>query len=194
MQMYDINFNMQGDDLVPRFYTKSVEGKRDKDGHPTFNDIEYVRIFLPGSKTTVVDHAVSDTDKQKFPEHYKAFQKGKLAPAAGIPVDAVPYYSPSQVDTLKAHGLFTVEMVAAVEKDPTMQPKLVECIDYAKEYIATKKDDGGLNKLIVENKKLKGALELLTERLEVLEKYEKEPVQKKKQGRPRKVVATHSQQ
>lgn len=103
--------------LHVRFYVKAVQNKQKSDeaGRPIFEDKEYIKIFIPGDKNTVIDEPLNDIYKRRFKERYDRWQReqetGKME---GTPLEAVTWLTASQVAEFKALHVHTVEQLAEI--------------------------------------------------------------------------------
>jgi hypothetical protein len=79
----------------------------------------FVRIMVPGDKTNVVDRPVRDSDKQRFPRQWLAFQVKGAEGLEAIGTDLAEWHksrpeeiSRNQLDELRILKFQTVEQVA----------------------------------------------------------------------------------
>lgn len=84
----------------------------EKQNRPVFKDTEYVRIIVPGDKTSIVFRPVWDRDKQRFPRHYQMFKNGINEQVVGTPLNIVPWLTKAQVEEMKYFNIRTVEQLA----------------------------------------------------------------------------------
>lgn len=101
--------------LAVQFYLRSVQNEfeSNKQGRPIFEDVDFVKIFVPGDSTSVIDTAVRDDHKQRFPlqwAHYK--NKQGDTKEVGTPLSAWQRLTPAQAEELRAIKFFTVEAIA----------------------------------------------------------------------------------
>ena len=170
MQMYDPEYPENRDELIPRFYTKADQDGKDESGNPVFRDVEYVEITFPRDRNTVVVTQVEEKHRKRWPDHYKAFQDGLVAPIAGIPVKAVPFFGPADVENLLANGLLTIEQAAAVNiKDEMVPPQLHKLVQYCKDYLTARDEDSGLNAVVAKADNLEKENIYLKKRLDAME-------------------------
>lgn len=102
-----------GDDarMIAMFYKKAVpNAARSKaEGLPKFDSVDYVKIFEPGDKYTVVDRPVKDSDKARFPTKWALYQQNKDQSASGTPLEYLYPDQPDLVAELKAMKIQSVE-------------------------------------------------------------------------------------
>ncbi len=99
------------------FYSTALQNnfKTEQEGRPIFEDVEMVKIFLPGDDKTVVDTYVREEHKRRFPlqwAHFKNKQDGEQQLAGKTPLSAWARITPAQVQELRAMKFLSVEDVA----------------------------------------------------------------------------------
>lgn len=117
----DINPNFAGarnpdSALHVRFYSRPIQNpfRTQKEGHPIFEDVDYVEIHTPGNQLNIIDTPVRPDHKVRFPLQWAHYQNthGKDAKVVGTPVNQWPLLTAAQGETVKALGFVTVEQVA----------------------------------------------------------------------------------
>ena len=100
----------------PEFFTmtRKNETKSANEGRPIYDEINMVRIIIPGDAKTVAEQTVRDHHKQRWPREWEAFQKGQAAPISGMPLKEWSRSTPKMVAELNAQNIFTVEDLASV--------------------------------------------------------------------------------
>jgi hypothetical protein len=95
------------------------ETKTQENGRPIYRDEEFVRIFIPGDKSNVIDRPVRPSDKARFPKQYGAFKEGKDedAQVSGTHLKDWPMVGRAQCAELNYFGIRTVEQLADVRDD-----------------------------------------------------------------------------
>ncbi len=108
--------------VIPMFFIESVpdEVASATAGRPIFRDEERVEIIFPGNPHTRPVKIVTNEERMKWPEQYKAFKAGQEMPLDGTPIEEWPRLKKSQVLELKAIGFMTIESIAAMN-DLAMQ-------------------------------------------------------------------------
>jgi hypothetical protein len=98
------------------FYRRPVQNdfRTQIEGRPIFDEIEMVKIYIPGDTTTVIDAPVREDHKRRFPRHWAYYEstQGKENLQAGTPLSQWPLLGPAQVEELKALKFTTVESIA----------------------------------------------------------------------------------
>jgi len=100
--------------LQAEFYIRPVEMpfQSEQQGRPVFEDRTFVRFWVPGDRTTVIDRETVDEDKGRFPMQWAAFHNNAEQLGAGCPIGVWHEITPSQKAELNAMGFKTVESIA----------------------------------------------------------------------------------
>jgi hypothetical protein len=147
METFDTDHNLftrqnAGDEtLFVVFYLGIIknEGRSIAEGRAIFDDVECVRIIVPGDKNSVVDRPASEQDKRRFARQYDLFQKGAKEDeqVSGTRLSDWPYLSRAQAEELRYLGIKTVEQLASVRDDITSRvPGLVALKQHASVWLA----------------------------------------------------------
>lgn len=101
------------------FYTRPVLDpvRSAAEGRPYFNDVIHVRMQDPGDNLQVTDRPATDSDKQRFPQHWRNFEAGRGEEQPGTPVDFLFPDKPSIVARLRHANVRTVEALAEVSAE-----------------------------------------------------------------------------
>jgi len=104
------------DKMIPRFYLKPVRQafRSEQEGREVFEDREYVEIIVPGDKHSIVDVAVKDEHRDRWPRQYEAFKKSQDAPEDGTPIEEWAPIGASQALELRSSHVRTVEHLAGL--------------------------------------------------------------------------------
>jgi len=152
------------DAAFPVFEKRLVENPSkvrsgDKD---TLEELTYVKIMCPGQRD-VVNRRVQDADKERWPNHWAAFQKGEEAPVEGILLDQWVSLSPSERHILKSCGLKTVEQVSQYPEGNIKKLGAggIRIKQRALLFLQALNDESLVNKLQAENDNLKSRCEKL---------------------------------
>jgi len=95
------------------FFTDAVanEERSLKEGHPCFDDKEFIKKMIPGDATCNWIGQVTDSDKRNYPKEYAAFKAGLAAPMDGTPLTTIPFISKGQCLEMAARGIKTAEQL-----------------------------------------------------------------------------------
>jgi hypothetical protein len=120
------NFHVQhGTDagLYVQFYMESLKDEEASvaAGRPIFVDKEFIKIIPVGDRNTEICRPVkrdydggTPPDEERWPNQYRAFKNQQIQPHEGTPLEQWAPLTKSQVLTLKAINIHTVEQLAAV--------------------------------------------------------------------------------
>lgn len=92
----------------PRMHTaKSREA-----GRAVYEEIDYIRIHVPGDKSSVIERPITDQDRQRFADRYSKWKAGQAEAVVGTPLSALPGMTPAKVEEYKYFKIMTVEQLA----------------------------------------------------------------------------------
>lgn len=113
------------DRIIPRFHIKPVRDnfQSEKQGREVWNDVEYVELIVPGDNKNIVDVAVKDEHRDRWPTKYAAFKANMEAPESGTPLDEWAGVGRSQVMELNSVHIRTVEALASLS-----DAQLAKCV------------------------------------------------------------------
>lgn len=111
-----------GDESLFVVFYKGVvqnQGRTIEEGRPIYDDVECVRIIIPGDKNSVIDRPAERNDKRRFPKQYAAFLDGAKEEdqVSGTRLSDWPFLSRAQIAEFKHLGLVTVEHIAECRDD-----------------------------------------------------------------------------
>lgn len=100
--------------LFVQFYQRAVMNnfKSSQEGRPIFDEVDFVRIIVPGDKNTVIDTKATPEYIGRFRDKYDQFKKGQEQAQSGTPLEVWPQMTVGQVAELKAMHVTTVEQLA----------------------------------------------------------------------------------
>lgn len=105
-----------GKPAIPIFFMETVPNpfRSQQEGRPCADEVEMVRLLIPGDKNSSPVKRVDDEDRAKYPKAYEAFKDGLEPPTDGTPLSEWPPISKSQVLELAHFHIKTVEHLAGV--------------------------------------------------------------------------------
>lgn len=177
--------------LAVNFYSRLVQNnfKTEKEGRPIYESKDYVKIFIPGDSTTVIDTPVTEEYKKRFPLHWAHYQNtGGGSKDIGTPLIQWPLISAVVAKELEHFNFKTVESVAFASDQQIqsigmaggMSPLALR--DKAKSFLAFAKDSAVADKQAEDNKKLRERLEALESKLAQQEEKPKRKYTRKAHG------------
>lgn len=81
-------------------------------GRAIYEERDFVRVHVPGDKTTVVVQPMDDINKQRFRVRYDKWLAGQEEAVSGTPLSALPGMTPSKVEEYKFFKIITIEQLA----------------------------------------------------------------------------------
>jgi hypothetical protein len=87
-------------------------GKSREAGRAVYEERDFIRIHVPGDKTSVVYRQVTEQDAQRFADRYQKWKAGQQDAVIGTPLTALPGMTPSKVEEYKYFKIVTVEQLA----------------------------------------------------------------------------------
>lgn len=147
METFDTDHNLfsrpnAGDEsLFVVFYMGIIQNqaRTETEGRAIFDDVECVRIIVPGDKNSILDRPASTQDKQRFARQYALFKQGAKEDeqVSGTRLTDWPFLSRAQGEELRYLGIKTVEQLASVRDDITSRvPGLVGLKQHASVWLA----------------------------------------------------------
>ena len=100
--------------LYIEFFRKPVmqPGKSREAGRAVYEEIDYVRIHVPGDKSSVIERPLSQQDIFRFQDRYNKWKAGQEEAVTGTPLSALPGMNASKVEEYKFFKIITVEQLA----------------------------------------------------------------------------------
>lgn len=100
--------------LVVEFYRKPVHMafKSNEAGRAIYEEVDYIRIYTPGDKSSIIDKPITPLDIQRFGDRYNKWKAGQEDAVSGTPLTALPGMNPAKVEEYKYFKILTVEHLA----------------------------------------------------------------------------------
>ena len=100
--------------LYVEFFRKPVmqPGKSREAGRAVYEEVDYVRIHVPGDKSSVIERPLSEQDVFRFQDRYNKWKAGQAEAVTGTPLSALPGMNASKVEEYKYFKIITVEQLA----------------------------------------------------------------------------------
>ncbi len=100
--------------LYVEFFRKPVlqPGKSREAGRAVYEEVDYVRIHVPGDKSSVIERPLSQQDVFRFQDRYNKWKAGQEEAVTGTPLSALPGMNASKVEEYKFFKIITVEQLA----------------------------------------------------------------------------------
>jgi len=96
------------------FYSRAEHNpqRSEIEGRPVYDAVDFVKVFHPGERD-VVDRAVTDIDKYRWPEQWARYKQRQEQAPDGTPLAYLFPQNPDIVAQLRHHRFHTVEQLAA---------------------------------------------------------------------------------
>lgn len=108
--------------VFARFYDRAVKSNElGENGLPKFKMICFCEIRIKDNNCEVFDQPATPDKIKRFPAEYARYQLGKKQVKDGTPLEQFAFLSAAEVETLKIHGIFTVETLAELPKEKAVQ-------------------------------------------------------------------------
>ena len=154
---------------IPQFFTTQVKNiaRTQALGVTKYDEVEMVRIFIPGDKHNVVERRVTDAIRQRYPKHYAAFKKTQELAPEGTLIDNWPLLARNQVYELKAANVFTLEQLAGLSDEQLGAIGIGgrALRNHAKAYLENAEKGRLPAQVVAENESLKNQVQLLTQQI-----------------------------
>lgn len=100
--------------LYVEFFRKPVmqPGKSREAGRAVYEEADYVRIHVPGDKSSVIERPLSQQDVFRFQDRYNKWKAGQDEAVTGTPLSAMPGMNQAKVEEYKFFKIVTVEQLA----------------------------------------------------------------------------------
>lgn len=102
------------DKLYVEFMREPVmhPGKSREAGRAIYEERDFVRIHVPGDKTTVCVEPMHEINMFRFKSRYEKWKAGQAEAVTGTPLSALPGMSPAKVEEYKFFKIVTIEQLA----------------------------------------------------------------------------------
>lgn len=164
-------------DTFARFYDRSVKTDEfnPKTGTPVFKNVCYVEIRIKNNNTDIYDQPATEEKIARFPAAYNRYLLSKKEVDNGTPLEHFSFLTAAQVDTLKYHGILTIEKLNDLTPSQAQDLDLVKEYETAKQFVSGAKAQ--LSQIEWQNK-----VAALQKRIQELEKCIETMKTKEKQG------------
>jgi hypothetical protein len=129
--------------LIVEFYKRAVQNrtKTMAEGRPIFDEVDYVKILVPGDRNMSIDKKVTDADKERFAARWERYQAGQEQTEPGTPIAQWPILTVREVAELHAINVQTIEQLSMLSDGACSKfTGLMLYRDKARLFIASAKD------------------------------------------------------
>lgn len=167
--------------LYVNFYVRAVMSgfKSAQEGRPIFDEVDYIRIIIPGDKNSILDAPVDDQHKMRFEAQYSRFKKNQEQAVSGTPLEVWPQMTVGLVAELKAMNVHTVEQLADMHDQLAQKIMGSHALRAkAKAFLDAAAGEAVNTKMAMELEKRDGEIELLKQQMAELVKTSAKPTVK----------------
>ncbi|MDD4519893.1 MAG: hypothetical protein PHI50_03295 [Alphaproteobacteria bacterium] len=159
----------ENEGIYARFYDRVIKtNKIDEAGFPIFETCLYVEIKMKDNTTEIFNQRADKDKIKRFPLEYALYQQQKEQEHKGTPLSQYAFLSLSQIEALKARGIFTIQELSALEEEKVRQLGIQKEVHLAQKFIDFTKNSAVLLKWEEQEKKLKDEIKTLQEKITVL--------------------------
>jgi hypothetical protein len=122
-----------------------------EEGRPIYTEQDYIKIFIVGSKSTIIDRPVRfgsspKHDNNRFAGEYAAFKQGQEQALEGTPLAEWPIISKSQLLELEWFHVKTVEQLANLADSSAQNFQAILALrEKARAYLLRAKEEAPIN-------------------------------------------------
>ena len=153
--------------VFAKFYDRMIKTEEinPKTGLPVFKEVCFVEIRIKNNSTDVVDQPATQEKINRFMPQYQLYLQAKEKEKKGTSLSLFAFLTLDEQETLKSHGIFTLEEFVALPKSKVESLNLQEEHKKAKLFVKTHKNQAALSELTKENASLKQEIENLKQAL-----------------------------
>ena len=173
--------------VIARFYDRVVKtDKIGENGLPQFRLVCFCEIRIKDNTSEIYDQPATEEKIRRFPNEYARYQLAKKQVVDGTPLDQFAFLDRAEIETLKIHGIYTVEALSAIDTLKARQLGLEEEKNIAEKFLQQAKNNKAVKEWQKKEEEYQNKIKLLEEKLEVLNKLQAEINNKSKKGRKTK--------
>lgn len=166
--------------IVARFYDRTVKTQEIADnGLPKFKQVCFCEIRIKDNISEVFDQPATEDKIKRFPVEYARYQLAKKQVAEGTPLEQFAFLDRAEIESLKIHGIFTVETLAALSADRAVLLGIEKERQLAEKFLLQAKDNLSLKNWQQKEEKYLAKIAQLEEKLALLSKDKKSSPAKK---------------
>lgn len=173
------------DRLFVQFYKRAVMNKfkSAEQGRPIFDEVDYVRVIVPGSKD-ILDVEAELSYQSRFPRQWERYVKNQEQTVSGTPLEVWPQMTVGIVAELKALNIHTVEQLASMSDATAGKFQGGHMFKQrAQAFLEAAAGDAANSKLAAELEQRDSQIDLLKKQMEELQKLvaaQAKPIEKVK--------------
>jgi hypothetical protein len=102
--------------MVRFFYKECPDANKTREmGRPMFREKTYIELRVAGQRDVQACRPATMADKNRFPNHFEAFEKRVEPPTEGMPLSEWPQITRTQAEELSFMNAKTVEQLASMK-------------------------------------------------------------------------------
>ena len=170
-----LNETTQEKDVFARFYDRPVKtDKIGKNGMPVIENRTFVEIKMTNNTTEVYDQPATEDKVRRFPVEYQRYKLAQKQSAEGTPLEMFAFLDAAEIESLKMRGIFTVEALAALDKETAEKLDIAEQQNRAEKFLAVSKNNSVIDEFVKKETEYKAEIENLQAQIAELKKKIKE--------------------
>lgn len=124
-------------DVVARFYDRSVKTDEvnQQTGLPVFKNVCYVEIRIKNNNTDIFNQPATAEKIARFPVEYNRYLSVKKECKDGTPLEHFSFLTTAQIDTLKYHGILSVEQLSSLQPEQAVDLGVSSEFESAKRFV-----------------------------------------------------------
>lgn len=125
-------------DVVARFYDRSVktDDVNQQTGLPIFKNVCYVEIRIKNNNTDIFNQPATPEKMARFPVEYNRYLSAKKECKEGTPLEHFSFLTTAQIDTLKYHGILSVEQLSSLQPEQAVDLGVLSEFESAKRFVS----------------------------------------------------------
>lgn len=161
--------NQTDENTCVRFYDRIEQtGNKKADGLPELREVCYVEIRFKDNITEIYDQPADEEKKRRYPVEYARYQMMKKQSVEGTPLNMYAFLTSMQQESLKLHGIFTVEALIALPKDKIQLLGIEKEYDEAVKFMDRAKNNGSIAEWQKKEEEYKTKISQLENKIEQL--------------------------
>jgi hypothetical protein len=203
MEMLESDVRNPDERLHVIFFKKAVQNsfKTLAEGRAIFEDRDFVKIFVPGDTTSIIETYARDDHKARFPRHWAHYQNtqgGNLE--SGTPLSTWSILTLSQVEELRALKFFTIESIATASDAQLQRIGMIAGMapvafrERANRFLHAAKDESFINQQAETAKQLQEENQAMRQQMANMQKMIEDLAANQKKTPGRKAASTENEE
>lgn len=174
--------NKSENGVVARFYDKVVKTDEvNEHGLPVFKNKCFCEIRIRDNNCDVYDQPADREKIMRFPVEYSRYLLEKKQAEKGTPLNQFAFINAAEIESLKFHGIFTVEALAELEDEKALQLGLDNEKKLAEKFLKANSNNLKISEFEKKEKEYKKTIADLTKEIEELREKVKQAKEETKE-------------